>query len=150
MFGFVLRRILLAVPTLLLVALAVFLLVRLIPGDPALLMLGDQADATSVATLRRSLGLDRALPLQFVYWLGHVLSGDLGRSIAQGVPVAPLIVERFQVSATTVAVLRIGIVIGYVRPELKFPPIAFGFLATNLLFTCVAEEAFFRGLTRPE
>jgi peptide/nickel transport system permease protein len=99
---FILRRILMSLPTLLLVAMAVFLLVRLIPGDPAMLMLGDQADPASLAELRRAMGLDKSLPVQFFHWLGHVLRGDLGTSIGQGVPVGPLIVDRFQVSAVIV------------------------------------------------
>jgi len=102
MLRYLARRLLMTVPTLLLVAIAVFTLVRLIPGDPIQVMLGDAADATQVAELRRQLGLDQPIPLQFVYWLGKVLRGDLGSSISNGVPVLPLVVERFQVSATIV------------------------------------------------
>jgi peptide/nickel transport system permease protein len=102
MLRYLARRLLMTVPTLLLVAVAVFTLIRLIPGDPIQVMLGDAADATQVAELRRQLGLDQPIPLQFVYWLGKVLGGDLGVSISNGLPVLPLILERFQVSATIV------------------------------------------------
>ena len=70
-----------AVPTLLIVAVSVFVLIRLIPGDPASLMLGDLADPASLADLRQRLGLDQSLPVQFVIWFGNVLQGDLGQSI---------------------------------------------------------------------
>jgi len=96
------RRALLAVPTLLLVAVFVFGLIRMLPGDPAQIMLGDVADPTSLAAMRHYLGLDRPLPLQFLTWLGHAAKADLGRSIATGEPVATLILERFAVTASIV------------------------------------------------
>jgi len=104
MFGYIARRVLMTLPTLLLVAVTVFVLMRLIPGDPVLLMLGDSADAGQVAEARQQLGLDKALPLQFAHWLGRVLQGDFGHSISNGQAVLPLILERFQVSASIVLV----------------------------------------------
>lgn len=102
MLKFAITRIGMAIPTLVIVALAVFILVRLIPGDPAALMLGDSADASSLAALREQLGLNASLPTQFFLWAGHVLQGDLGLSIANRQPVAGLIWERFTVSAQIV------------------------------------------------
>ena len=102
--AYILRRLLLTLPTLLLVALAVFVLMRAIPGDPVQLMLGDAADASQVAELRERLGLEQALPLQFVHWLGQAVRGDFGASITNGEPVLPLILERFQVSAAIVLI----------------------------------------------
>ena len=99
---FLIRRVLGAVPTLLIVSVTVFALIRLIPGDPAQLMLGDLADPASLADLRRNLGLDQPLPVQFGIWAGHLLEGDLGRSITTGQPVLGLILERFSVSARIV------------------------------------------------
>jgi peptide/nickel transport system permease protein len=104
MFGYIARRVLMTLPTLLLVAVTVFVLMRLIPGDPVLLMLGDSADAGQIAQARQQLGLDQALPLQFAHWLGRVLHGDFGHSISNGQAVLPLILERFQVSASIVLV----------------------------------------------
>jgi len=104
MFGYIARRVLMTLPTLLLVAVTVFVLMRLIPGDPVLLMLGDSADAGQIAQARQQLGLDQALPLQFAHWLGRVLQGDFGHSISNGQAVLPLILERFQVSASIVLV----------------------------------------------
>ena len=99
---YIVRRLALAIPTLLLVAMAVFTLIHLIPGDPAQLMLGDAADDQALALLRTQLGLDQPLALQFVHWLGRVLQGDFGHSIVNGLPVLPLVLERFQLSATIV------------------------------------------------
>jgi peptide/nickel transport system permease protein len=102
MLSFTLKRLLSALPTLLLVSLAVFALVRLVPGDPASIMLGDMATEASVADLRAQMGIDQPLALQFTRWLGRVLSGDLGQSIQFAVPVRPLLLERFQVTAAVV------------------------------------------------
>lgn len=104
MLGYIAKRLLLTLPTLLLVALAVFFLIRLIPGDPALVMLGDSGDAASLAALRQDLGLDQPLPLQFVVWLEHAVRGDLGHSIITSEPVADLIFQRFQLTAIVVLI----------------------------------------------
>ena len=104
MHRFILSRIASSVPTLVLVAVSVFALIRLMPGDPAVIMLGDLADEGSIATMHAEMGLDRPLPMQFLIWLGQVLEGDLGRSIANGQAVLPLILDRFSVSATIVLV----------------------------------------------
>jgi peptide/nickel transport system permease protein len=100
--GYILKRLLLTLPTLLLVAVGVFLFIRLIPGDPALVLLGDSADQASLAGLRADLGLDRPLPIQFLTWLGHAVRGDLGRSIFSGEPVSTLIVQHFGLTAVVV------------------------------------------------
>jgi len=104
MLSYILKRLLLTVPTLSLVAVAVFLLIRLIPGDPALVLLGEGADAASLAAMRADLGLDHPLPVQFLSWLQHALHGDLGRSIVSGEPVAALILQRFGLTAAVVLV----------------------------------------------
>ena len=102
MLRFALTRIAMAVPTLLIVAVSVFVLIRLIPGDPASLMLGDLADPASLADLRARLGLDRGIVVQFAIWFGHLLQGDLGQSITSQEAVLPLILSRFAVSAQVV------------------------------------------------
>lgn len=102
MLRLILQRLAMAVPTLLLISIAVFAMIRLIPGDPALLMLGDMADPTRLAALRQSLGLDQPLVVQYLIWLKAVFSGDLGVSITSGQAVLPLILERFSVSLTIV------------------------------------------------
>jgi peptide/nickel transport system permease protein len=92
------------IPTLLLVAIAVFTLVRLIPGDPVQVMLGDSADPAQMVQMRAQLGLDQPIPLQFVHWLAKLLTGDFGHSITNNLDVLPLIFDRFQVSAVIVLV----------------------------------------------
>ena len=104
MFRFAAARIAMAIPTLLIVAVSVFVLIRLIPGDPAQLLLGDLATPASLADLRARLGLDRSLPAQFGIWFGHVLQGDLGTSINSGQDVLSLVADRFLVSGRIVLV----------------------------------------------
>lgn len=76
----------------------------MIPGDPALVLLGEGADAASLAGVRADLGLDRPVPVQFLAWLEHAVRGDLGRSIVSGEPVARLILEHFGLTAVVVLV----------------------------------------------
>jgi len=104
MLRFALTRILMSVPTLLIVSVAVFALIRLIPGDPASLMLGDLATPASIADLQARLGLDQSVPVQFGIWFGNLLKGDLGQSISSQQAVLPLILSRFWISAQIVLV----------------------------------------------
>lgn len=82
------------IPTLLLVSVTVFLLIHLVPGDPARVMAGVEASAEDVAVLRAQLGLERPLPVQYLLYMGNVLRGDLGSSYFFEEPVARLILER--------------------------------------------------------
>lgn len=104
MLRFIARRILMAVPTLFIMSVSVFTLIRFIPGDPAALMLGDMADPASLSDLRERLGLNRSLPVQFAIWFGNVFQGDLGHSITSSQPVLPLILDRFWISAKIVLI----------------------------------------------
>ncbi|CAO3356514.1 ABC transporter permease [Azospirillum melinis] len=104
MLHFVFKRIAMAVPTLLIMAVTVFVLIRLIPGDPAALMLGDLATPASLADLHERLGLDQSLPVQFGIWFGNMLHGDLGISITSSQPVLPLVLDRFWISARVVLI----------------------------------------------
>lgn len=90
--------------TLLLVAVTVFILIRIIPGDAAQLMLGESANQQQLEILRQRWGLDQPWPLQFLYWIGGVLTGDLGASTRTGQAVLPLILDRFAVSSVIVLV----------------------------------------------
>jgi peptide/nickel transport system permease protein len=81
---------------LIVVALVVFGLLRFTPGDPAAVMLGDNASAADVERLRRVLGLDQPLPVQFATWVGQIARGDLGQSLFLNRPVAQAIVERLE------------------------------------------------------
>jgi peptide/nickel transport system permease protein len=94
MTAYALRRIALAVPVLFGVSVVVFLAMALIPGDPALAILGTFATPDTVAKLNADLGLDQPLPVRYLIWLKGVLAGDLGRSYALGRPVADEVADR--------------------------------------------------------
>ena len=84
--------------TLLFVSLLVFVVVRVLPGDHALIILGLEANADSVARVRRELGLDQPITVQYARWVTRALAGDLGRSIQYDLPVASLILSRLRVT----------------------------------------------------
>ena len=88
---YVIRRLLQSVPVLILASVAVFLLLHMVPGDPALLLAGPDATPEVVTAVRREMGLDQPLPVQYALWMRHALSGDLGRSYISRLPVAQLI-----------------------------------------------------------
>lgn len=102
MLKYSLNRLLLALPTLLIVAIIVFTIMRLIPGDPAQLMLGDIENPQALARMRAELGLDQPLPVQFMRWIGRLLAGDLGVSITQQRPVLEALLSGFAVTASLV------------------------------------------------
>jgi len=117
--SFLLRRVLLAIPTLAGVLVVVFLLLYVAPGDPVQEMVGERADAETIARLRRELRLDDPVPVQFAHYAGGVLSGDLGTSYITGRPILRDVAERFPKTlllAATAMVLAalVGISIGVV------------------------------------
>ena len=95
MLNYFLKRLLGLIPTLLIVAVLVFLFVHMLPGDPARLAAGQEADVQTVAIVRAELGLDKPLPQQFVNFFTHMLQGDFGTSIRTRRPVSVEIGERF-------------------------------------------------------
>lgn len=94
MINYVLRRLLSTIPVLLVVAVVIFLIIRLAPGDPALAIAGDGATAEDLARLRAALGIDRSLPYQFWIWLQQLASLDLGQSLYYRMSVWSLIGQR--------------------------------------------------------
>jgi peptide/nickel transport system permease protein len=98
MLGFVARRLLYLVPVLLAVSLLTFLIASLLPGDLAYVILGDQATPDKVAALRHDMGLDQPLLVRYVGWLGHIMTGDFGRSFRTGQTVLQAVGERLPVS----------------------------------------------------
>lgn len=90
----ILKRILVTVPVMAVVAVFVFLLIHISPGDPAAVMAGDNATAEEVDNIRKGMGLDKPLLQQFAIWSGNILRGDLGTSISNQRPVAELIGQR--------------------------------------------------------
>ncbi|ONF48956.1 glutathione ABC transporter permease GsiC [Methylobacterium radiotolerans] len=119
MLTFLLKRLLGLLPTLLIVSVLVFLFVHLLPGDPARLAAGQDADAQTVALVRTELGLDRPLPQQFVRYFVNLARGDLGVSIRTRRPVSTEIGERFLptllLTLTSMAwAVAFGLIIGIV------------------------------------
>ncbi len=96
MWGYVTRRVLATIPVMGVVAVTVFLMLHLSPGDPAAIIAGDNATSDEIAQIRERLGLDRPLAEQFVFWVGQLLRGDLGNSIYLNRPVLGLILERVE------------------------------------------------------
>lgn len=95
-------KVLLSIPTLLIVAVLIFVLMRLVPGDPAMILVGDPDNVAALEEARRALGLDKSYPVQFGVWLSNVVRGDLGVSLMTGEPVLSAIGQRFQVTAQVV------------------------------------------------
>jgi peptide/nickel transport system permease protein len=96
MLRYILMRVVATVPVMAVVALFVFLLLRLSPGDPAAVIAGDYATAEDIVRIREQLGLNEPLPIQFVTWIGLLLQGDLGTSIFTNLPVTTLIGQRIE------------------------------------------------------
>jgi peptide/nickel transport system permease protein len=100
------------VPILFGTSVVAFLLIRLVPGDPAIALLGLEADARSLAALRQQLALDQPIVVQYATWLGHILTGDFGRSIQGGRAVFPLLIGALAPTALlSAAALVISLVI---------------------------------------
>jgi peptide/nickel transport system permease protein len=99
-------------PVLLLASVAVWLMIYLIPGDPAIALLGGDATPEQIARARERMGLNRPLPVQYALWLGRVVQGDLGVSYLSGIPVTRMLAQRIPVTAQlTVASLLVALLI---------------------------------------
>lgn len=98
MFTYILRRLLFMIPVALLVSFLTFMLLHLIPGDPARVLLGEEATPQTVAALQHQLGLDKPIPVQFALWFGQALHGNLGTSITLQQPVGQALLQRLPVT----------------------------------------------------
>ena len=96
MYAYIARRLLATLPVMAVVGIAVFLLLHLTPGDPAVVIAGDYARPEDIEKIRENLGLNEPLHVQFFSWVGALLSGDLGTSIFSNLPVAKLIGQRLE------------------------------------------------------
>lgn len=103
MLKYILRRLLMTIPTFLIVAVVVFTLIHMVPGDPAAVMVGDLDDPTVLEDVRQQLGLNEPLLTQFGIWFSNVLQGELGTSIMTGEDVLDAMLKRFRVTAQIVA-----------------------------------------------
>jgi peptide/nickel transport system permease protein len=106
--AYVLRRLVATLPVMGVVAVVVFMLIHLSPGDPAALIAGDLATTDDIARLRVALGLDQPLWKQFVLWIGRLATGDLGTSIFTQVPVTQLLAQRIE-PTLSIALLTMGL-----------------------------------------
>ncbi|MES0020906.1 ABC transporter permease [Mesorhizobium sp. M0036] len=100
MAAYILRRLVSAIAVMAMVGIFVFLLVRLVPGDPAAVIAGRNATAEVIANIREQLGLNAPLPVQFIHWMRQILGGDFGISILNGRPVLELISQRLEATVS--------------------------------------------------
>ena len=117
MYAFLARRLLATIPVLLIVAVLVFMMLRLTPGDPAAILAGDAANVEQIARIRTGLGLDRPIVVQFGIWFGNLLSGDLGESFYYKTKVAALIGQRIEptlslAAATIIIAVLVAVPLG--------------------------------------
>jgi peptide/nickel transport system permease protein len=118
------RRLLQLIPTLFFVSVIIFLLQHLLPGDPALVMAGEERDPAAIEQIREQYHLDRPMPVQYVYWIKGVLTGDLGESMRLKEPVLSLVLAKLPVtiqlaSMAIVIALVIGVGAGIVSAVKK-------------------------------
>lgn len=149
MLTYVLRRLMLMLPVAFLVTVGVFALIRLTPGDPALILLGEDRSPQAIAEIHQQLGLDKPIYVQYVIWLGHIAHGDFGRSITTHEPVATAIEERLPATLElgTVALLwslivaiPLGTIAAVGRGSLA------DYLATGITVAGVSLPNFFIGV----
>ncbi|MCV9940979.1 ABC transporter permease [Boseaceae bacterium BT-24-1] len=124
MFALIGRRVLIAIPTLFLVSLFVFALQRALPGDPFLVIAGEERDPEVIARLRQIYRMDDPIVVQFFAWLGQVIQGDFGRSLRTGEPVLTLILQKLPVTiqlatASIIVALAIGLPAGIIAARHK-------------------------------
>ena len=124
MLNYLLHRLATIVPTLFFVSVLIFGLQQLLPGDPAMVLAGEDRDPTVIAHLHQKLHLDEPLPIRYLYWAGGVLRGDLGESVRIQKPVLDLIIEKLPVTLelallAIVIALTIGITAGIVSAVAK-------------------------------
>jgi peptide/nickel transport system permease protein len=124
MLNFIGKRILQLIPTLFFVSVLIFSLLQLLPGDPALVMAGEERDPNVIAQIRAQYRLDQPLPVQYFYWVKGVISGDFGESLRIKVPVRELIAQKLPVtlqlaSMAIVIAFLIGIPAGIVSAVKK-------------------------------
>ena len=149
MISYILRRLVLMIPVAFLVTVGVFALARLSPADPVLVFAGEERDPARLEAIRKDLGLDQPIPVQYVAWLGHAIQGDLGRSFQNKQKVAEAIVERlpatFELGAAALSIsitfaLTIGILSAVKRNSVV------DLLSTSITLMGVSFPSFFLGI----
>jgi peptide/nickel transport system permease protein len=144
-----LRRLVIMIPVAFLASVILFVLLKLTPGDPVLIMLGEHATAQNYEALRHDLGLDQPYPVQYVAWVSHVAQGDFGKSLRNGSPVKNEILSRLPATIQLgLAALLLGVIValplGIISAVFRRSPV--GFLATAFSQVGIAVPGFFVGL----
>jgi peptide/nickel transport system permease protein len=147
--AYILRRLAMMIPVAFFASVILFALLKLTPGDPVQLQLGEAYTPAAAAALRAELGLDQPLPVQYLHWLKRVLQGNFGQSIRNGAPVLPEILSRvpatLQLGLTSFALsLIVALPLGILAAVFRRSPA--GFLATAFTQAGVALPNFFVGL----
>jgi peptide/nickel transport system permease protein len=146
---YLLRRILLAIPTLFLVTVIIFVIQRVVPGNPALALSGEERNPQVIAYITREYHLDAPLPLQYIYWIRDALKGNLGVSIQSQIPVAHLIAEKLPITFE-LAVLSalISLVLGVPAGALaaSHPHRAWDYLSSTLSLAGLSIPSFWLGI----
>ena len=146
---YILRRLVLMVPVAFLVTIGVFILIRLSPGDPALVFAGEERDPTALAAIREQMGLDKPLPVQYVVWVTRLAQGDLGRSFQTHQRVLEAIVERLPATAelglaALVFSVGVALVVGIISAIKRNS--AIDLLSTSVTLAGVSFPSFFLGI----
>ncbi|HZO24724.1 MAG TPA: ABC transporter permease [Chloroflexota bacterium] len=150
MTGYVVRRLIQAVGVVVGVSVFIFCLVRLLPGDPARMMLPESASAEQVQAMRRSLGLDQPIPVQYVIFASQAVRGDLGRSLFYGAPATEVVLGHlpatlqlagFSLSFALLVAVPVGVLSAVRRDSI------WDFLAIGLALAGQSMPAFWLGLT---
>jgi peptide/nickel transport system permease protein len=146
---YILRRLVLMIPVAFLVTIGVFILVRVSPGDPALVFAGEERDPAAIAAIREQMGLTQSLPVQYVIWLGHLAQGDLGRSFQTHQRVIEAVTERLPATmelglAALLISTSVALVVGIVS-AIKRNSIV-DLLSTGITLAGVSFPSFFLGI----
>jgi peptide/nickel transport system permease protein len=147
--GYILRRLLMMVPVAFFASVILFALLKLTPGDPVRIQLGEQVTAENYQALRRELGLDQPFPVQYARWAARVVRGDLGKSLRNGAPVRDEIAARVPATlqlglAAFALALVVAVPLGTLAATFRRSPL--GFLATAFTQVGVSLPGFFFGL----
>ncbi|WP_163564166.1 ABC transporter permease [Helicobacter suis] len=149
MLAFLLKRILWTIPTLLGVSILVFSMVHLVPGDPALMILGEHANKEALEALREQMGLNKPLLEQYFSYMGHILHGDLGTSLVSGESVLEAFLQRFpatlelSLSALLLSII-VGITVGMVAATKRYS--LFDHVSMGAALAGVSMPVFWLGL----
>ena len=141
--SFIARRLLQLIPTLAFILIVVFVLVRLLPGDPASAILGDRAIDADVERINRELGLDKPLPVQFAVFVKSVATGNLGNSISLKVPVTQLIAQRLPIT------IMLTVMAALIAVAMAVPLAFLAALRRDQTADAVIRGAFQVGLSMP-